>query len=87
VLVQVLYLYCHPLVDSFHAAIRTAAMNALKTGGHMTDVLDLYAESFQPTPPPMPTPEPNRAPVQVIDGNYERMSGVCLWWDALKARQ
>jgi hypothetical protein len=25
--------------------------------------------------------------VQVIDGNYERMSGVCLWWDALKARQ
>jgi 2,3-dihydroxybiphenyl 1,2-dioxygenase len=40
-----------------------------------------------PPPPPMPTPEPNRAPVQVIDGNYERMSGVCLWWDALKARQ
>lgn len=21
----------------------------------------------------------NRAPLQVIDGNYERMSGVCLW--------
>jgi len=24
------------------------------------------------------------APLQVIDGNYERMSGVCPWWDAVK---
>jgi putative NADPH-quinone reductase len=46
--VRVLYLYCHPLADSFHAAIRTAAVNALKTGDHMIDILDLYAESFQP---------------------------------------
>jgi hypothetical protein len=35
-------------------------------------------------PPPMPAPEPDRAPLQVIDGNYERMSGVCPWWDAVK---
>ena len=45
---RVLYLYCHPLADSFHAAIRTAAVNALKTEGHAIDLLDLYAESFQP---------------------------------------
>jgi 2,3-dihydroxybiphenyl 1,2-dioxygenase len=25
-----------------------------------------------------------RAPVQVMDGNYERLKGVCPWWDALK---
>lgn len=25
-----------------------------------------------------------RMPVQVIDGNYQRMSGVCPWWDATK---
>jgi hypothetical protein len=37
-----------------------------------------------PPPPPMPAPEPNHAPLQVIDGNYERMSGVCPWWDAVK---
>ena len=37
-----------------------------------------------PTPPPMPAPDPNHAPLQVIDGNYERMSGVCPWWDAVK---
>ena len=45
---RVLYLYCHPLADSFHAAIRAAAVNALKTEGHAIDLLDLYAESFQP---------------------------------------
>jgi 2,3-dihydroxybiphenyl 1,2-dioxygenase len=37
-----------------------------------------------PDHPPMPAPEPNHAPLQVIDGNYERMSGVCPWWDAVK---
>jgi 2,3-dihydroxybiphenyl 1,2-dioxygenase len=27
-----------------------------------------------------------RAPVQVIDGNYARINGVCPWWDAVKAQ-
>lgn len=27
----------------------------------------------------------DRMPVQVVDGNYERLSGVCPWWDATKA--
>jgi 2,3-dihydroxybiphenyl 1,2-dioxygenase len=27
-----------------------------------------------------------RRPVQVIEGNYEVMTGVCPWWDAVKAR-
>ena len=27
-----------------------------------------------------------RRPVQVMDGNYEVMAGVCPWWDAVKAR-
>jgi hypothetical protein len=29
---------------------------------------------------------PMRAPLQVMDGNFERMSGVCPWWDAVKGR-
>ena len=32
-------------------------------------------------------PDPNavmRAPVQVMEGNYQRMSGVCPWWDSLQ---
>jgi catechol 2,3-dioxygenase-like lactoylglutathione lyase family enzyme len=28
-----------------------------------------------------------RQPVQVIDGNYNRMPGVCPWWDQVKAQQ
>jgi hypothetical protein len=36
-------------------------------------------------PPPIQTQE-GRAPLQVMDGNYQRMSGVCPWWDSVKAR-
>jgi 2,3-dihydroxybiphenyl 1,2-dioxygenase len=34
-------------------------------------------------PPPLPLPT-ERAPLQVMDGNYHRMSGVCPWWNAVK---
>jgi 2,3-dihydroxybiphenyl 1,2-dioxygenase len=34
-------------------------------------------------PPPMRRPS-ERAPLQVMDGNYQRMRGVCPWWDAVK---
>jgi putative NADPH-quinone reductase len=46
--VRVLYLYCHPLPDSFHAAVRASALAALEQSVHAVDLLDLYAESFQP---------------------------------------
>ncbi|MBV8593113.1 MAG: NAD(P)H-dependent oxidoreductase [Caulobacteraceae bacterium] len=45
---KVLYVYCHPLPDSFHGAIRGAALAALDQHGHAVDLLDLYAESFEP---------------------------------------
>ena len=32
-----------------------------------------------------PAPPARRAPLQVMDGNYERMQGVCPWWDGMKA--
>ena len=34
--------------------------------------------------PPATQAAARRAPLQVIDGNYERMRGVCPWWDAQK---
>ncbi len=34
--------------------------------------------------PMSPSPEVQRAPLQVMDGNYQRMSGVCPWWDSIK---
>jgi putative NADPH-quinone reductase len=45
---RVHYLYCHPLPESFHAAIRAEAVAGLEAGGHTVDVLDLYAEGFDP---------------------------------------
>jgi len=44
----VLYVYCHPLDDSFHAALRKEALAGLKKAGHAVDLLDLYAEGFDP---------------------------------------
>jgi len=45
---RILYIYCHPLPESFHAAIRTKALAALAAAGHEVDLLDLYAEKFDP---------------------------------------
>jgi putative NADPH-quinone reductase len=45
---RILYIYCHPLPESFHAAIRRKALTALAAAGHQVDLLDLYAEKFDP---------------------------------------
>lgn len=45
---HVLYVYCHPLADSFHSAIRGKALAGLAEAGHTVDLLDLYAEGFDP---------------------------------------
>jgi len=37
-------------------------------------------------PPHMPSTQGVRAPLQVMAGNYQRMSGVCPWWDAMSGR-
>jgi putative NADPH-quinone reductase len=46
--VRVLYLYAHPVPESFHAALRARATAALAAAGHGVDLLDLYAEGFDP---------------------------------------
>lgn len=45
---RVLYVYCHPLPESFHGAIRERALTGLARAGHEVDLLDLYAEGFEP---------------------------------------
>jgi|SRR5579872_1212065 len=45
---RVIYIYCHPLPESFHAAIRAEAFAGLESAGHEVDLLDLYAEGFNP---------------------------------------
>jgi len=45
---RVLYLYCHPLPESFHAAILKESLAGLAEAGHAVDLLDLYKENFNP---------------------------------------
>ena len=45
---RVLYVYCHPLAESFHAGIKAEAVGALERAGHEVDLCDLYEEGFDP---------------------------------------
>jgi NAD(P)H dehydrogenase (quinone) len=45
---RVLLVWCHPRDDSFNAALRDAAIQALAAAGHDVDSRDLYAERFDP---------------------------------------
>ncbi|MDF1609019.1 NAD(P)H-dependent oxidoreductase [Hoeflea sp. YIM 152468] len=45
---RILIVYCHPVPESYCAAVRDVAMRTLVTAGHQVDLLDLYAEGFDP---------------------------------------
>ena len=51
VLMRVLVVYCHPVPDSFCAAVRDAAMAAIRAKGGEVRLIDLYAERFDPVMP------------------------------------
>jgi putative NADPH-quinone reductase len=46
--VKALVVYAHPLEDSFVAAVRDTAVEALRRAGHDVHLTDLYAEGFDP---------------------------------------
>ncbi len=45
---QVLLVYAHPDPESFCGRLRDTAVAALEGAGHQVDLLDLYAEGFDP---------------------------------------
>lgn len=45
---NVLVVYCHPDAASFTAAIRDAAVEALRSAGHVVQVRDLHGSGFDP---------------------------------------
>jgi putative NADPH-quinone reductase len=45
---RVLIIYCHPVPESFCAAVRDAAVETLTARGWTVRLLDLYAEGFDP---------------------------------------
>lgn len=47
-IMKILLVSAHPVEDSFNAALRRTAQQALARAGHEVDHLDLYAEGFDP---------------------------------------
>ena len=45
---RVLLIHCHPRAESFSAALRDTARQALEAAGHELECRDLYAEGFSP---------------------------------------
>ena len=45
---KILVLFCHPVEDSFNAAVHQVVLENLRAAGHEVDDCDLYAEGFQP---------------------------------------
>ncbi len=45
---RLLLVFCHPDPDSFGAALRRTAVDALRAAGHELREIDLYAEGFDP---------------------------------------
>jgi len=48
---RVLVVYCHPRADSYCASLRDAAVAGLESAGNEVDMIDLYAERFDPVLP------------------------------------
>jgi NAD(P)H dehydrogenase (quinone) len=80
---RVLYLYAHPLEESFHRCIRDEARAGLREAGHEVDLCDLYAEGFDPV---LSAAErrgyhdlpANRAPVESYIRRVERAEALVL---------
>ena len=45
---RVMVLHAHPLEESYNRALCNAVLDTLKTKGHQPDLVDLYAENFNP---------------------------------------
>jgi len=45
---QILFVHCHPEVNSFNRALTNAGMSKLKNQGHLVEISDLYEEQFDP---------------------------------------
>lgn len=70
------------------ATVQPEEMSTLASfWGHDGLMRSVTGDSPEDHPHPPPPPEGRRAPLQVIEGNYAKMSGVCPWWDATIAER
>lgn len=86
---RVLVVYCHPVAESFNAAVRDAVLRGLASAGHEVDLLDLYAENFDPVLSRQErldyhTPGVNAVPVAAHLARVKAAEGLVIvaptWW-------
>jgi putative NADPH-quinone reductase len=72
---RVLLLFCHPLEDSYQAALFRTARTALVDAGHEVDALDLYREGFDPVLSPAERRRYHEVPANraEVEGEVERL--------------
>lgn len=86
---RILLVHTHPCEESFGAAIRDRAVATLREAGHEVDLLDLYAEGFDPVLSAQErrgyhTPGENEAPVAEHLARLRAAEGLIFtyptWW-------
>jgi NAD(P)H dehydrogenase (quinone) len=91
---RVLVLYAHPSHDGFDGALLARAVETLTSAGHEVDLLDLYAEGFDPMLSAgewaVNSESPaNRAEVESEVARLERAEALVLvfptWWSGVPA--
>ncbi len=91
---RVLVVYCHPCPESFCASVRDAVCGALATQGQEVDLLDLYADGFEPVMRPEERrgyhdEGPNLVPVRAHAERIAQAQGLIFvyptWWFGLPA--
>ena len=91
---RILVVYCHPCEESFNAAIRDHAVRTLEDSGHEVDLIDLYAENFDPVMGAPErrgyhTPVENEKPVKEHLDRLRKADGLIFiyptWWYGLPA--
>ncbi len=91
---KILLVYCHPVATSFAAALRDRILAALEAKGHQVELVDLYAEGFDPALSTMERieyeePPENREQVLGYAAQVKRCEGLLLvhptWWYGMPA--
>ncbi len=88
-------IHAHPAEESFNHVIVTTATEALRQGGHVVDVVDLYADGFDPrmTTAERQTYETDDAIIDPLVRGYASLVTNCeamvfvypTWWNGVPA--
>lgn len=94
-LLRYLVVFSHPSSESFSATLCRTAVSALESSGHQVDVIDLYAEDFEPAMTAAER-EAYESPAPIISAQIERYADLVrraegivfvypTWWWGLPA--